>query len=471
VPRVLNVLFKWKWLIVLCAFAVAVPVAVIVFLKAPQYQVSMKVLVKSARAELAMSLSGPAERIVNWPVTVQILNSAIQILKSQDLLETAVKESNFPLLAPDVESTPVTRERAMMQLRNRLSFTPVPDSNVIEIGIQDPDPAAAARLLNTLAALYLKRHADLHAGGEHTTTFFDQQVKFHRERFDRAQAELEQFQQRDNIISIKDEMDLNLNKLTAMEGSLKELNAEISAVAKEVTALEAQISDQPQEITKERVIMVNPEITSMRTKMVDLERQRDELLQRYTPKSRFVADKEAEIATLRKALEAREPNIHGDTVVAQNRLRDALSQIHLQKRAALAAAEARRDVLRREKSSYESRLSVLKDRTFDLARLRGDFDLARDTYFMYEKKAEEARVSRAMDEQNLTSSSVVQAASAPILPLPRGLTIAAGVSGIAGLVLGVTVAFLLEFCNLTVKDEKDVERFLQLPVLATVRHF
>jgi uncharacterized protein involved in exopolysaccharide biosynthesis len=86
-----------------------------------------------------------------------------------------------------------------------------------------------------------------------------------------------------------------------MEGTLKDLQAEIQSAAGEVAALEAQLKEHPDEITKERSIVLNPEVTAMRTKLVDLERQRDELLQRYTPQSRFVKDKEAEIATSRPA--------------------------------------------------------------------------------------------------------------------------------------------------------------------------
>jgi uncharacterized protein involved in exopolysaccharide biosynthesis len=470
VPRVLNVLFKWKWLIVLCAFAVVVPVSIVVFLKAPQYDVKTKLIVKATRADLAMNLSSAGERIVSLPVTLQVLNSEIQILKSQDLLSAAVAESKYPLVT-DGEQSPIAKERAMQQLRGRMSFNAVPDSNVIEVSLQDPDPQAASRLLNTLSQLFLRKHAAIHASGAETAAFFEQQVAFHKAKFDRASQALEQFQERDNIISIKDEIDSNLTKLTAMEAQLKELRAEIQAGSNELVALEQHLKAMPEEVLKERTVMINPEVSTMRTKLVELERQRDELLQRYTPKSRFVVDKEAEIAAIRASIDTREPVVTGDTVVAMNRIKDTLSQQHLQKQASLAAASAKRDALMKEKKSYEARLDVLKDRTFELGRLRGDFDLARETYFMYEKKAEEARVSRAMDDEKITNAAVVQPATVPIIALPRGLMTAGAASGIAGVVLGVAMAFVLEFFNLTVKDEKDVERFLQVPVLATVRQF
>src|SRR4029077_7423958 len=105
----------------------------------------------------------------------------------------------------------------------------VPDSNVIEVTIQDPDSRQAARLLNTLGGLYLKKHAALQAGGENTPEFFANQVIFHREKFETARQALERFQEKDNIVNISQEMDQNLNRLMAMEGTLKELQAEIES--------------------------------------------------------------------------------------------------------------------------------------------------------------------------------------------------------------------------------------------------
>lgn len=476
VPKILNVVFKRKWLILACMLAVVVPVAAVTLLKPYTYEVSTKILVKTARANLAMNLSS-SERaaalnpLVTSPVTIQVLNSEIQILKSDDILNAAVKAADYPLVGSDQPDTPVNRERAMLSLRTRLTFTPLPDSNVIEVKIQDASAQNATKLINAMSALYLKKHATLQSGGESASDFFVQQVQFHRDRFERTRKELEAFQEKDNIVDLKAEMDFNLAKVTGMEAQVKDIQTDIATMTKEIAVLEQQARDLPEEITKERTVMINPEVTAMRTKLVDLERQRDDLLNRYTPKSRFVVDKENEIAVLKKALADREQTVAGDMILSQSRLRELSMQGLLQKQVALDAAIAKRASVMNEKKSYEARLDVLKDRSFDLGRLRGDFEMARDTYFLYERKAEEARVSKAMDEEKLANAAILQEAIAPIVPLPRGLALAGAISGVAGVILGVALAFGLEFFNVTIQDEKDVERFLQVPVLATVRQF
>jgi uncharacterized protein involved in exopolysaccharide biosynthesis len=469
-PKLLNPLFKWKWLIVLMTFAVALPVALVLFFRTPTYEVKMRILIKSARAQAAMNLTG-GQSVISPAVTLPILNSEIQVLKSLDLLIPAIQQSGYPLLASDQEDTPLIRERALLTLRGRMNYSPVPDSNVIEVSVVDADPKAAAGLLNALAALYFKKHATLQAGGENTHEFFTRQVALHKARLENRRDLIEKFSAKDNIINLNAEMEANLTRLLAMENTLKELQGELESGTKEIAALERQLKDQPEEITRERTVMVNPEVTAMRTKLVDLERQRDELLQRFTPANRLVKDKESEIVTLKAAIEAREQTVVGNTVVAQNTVRNALSQQLVGRRAAVEAIAAKRSALLEEKKAYEQRLQVLKDRSFDYQRLRGEFEVARDNYFMYEKKAEEARVSRAMDEENIVNAGIIQQARPPLIALPRNLLMWGPVSAMAGCLLGVALALALEFFNPTLKDETDVERFLQVPVLATVRHF
>ena len=470
-PKLLNAVFKWKWLIVATTFAVAIPVALVLFFRTPMYEVRMKIVIQAARLQTAMNLTAPAQGMFAPAVTPQIVNSEVQILKSPDLLIPAIEQSSYKLLAPGQADTPIARERALQGLRMRMSFNLVPDSNVIEVSIQDPDSRQAARLLNVLAGLYLKKHAALQAGGDSTPEFFANQVKFHAAKFDRARQALERFQEKDNIVNISQEMDQNLSRLMAMDGTLKDLQADIESTSKEVAALEAQVKEQPEEVTKENRLMLNPEVTAMQTKLVDLQRQRDELLQRYQPTSRFVKDKDAEIAVLKATIASKERNIVGETVYAQNHVKEVLVQQLLAKRVALEAATAKKKALTTEKKAYDDRLDVLKDRSFDLGRLRGDFDLARETYFMYERKAEEARVSRAMDEENIANAGVLQEPKPPVIALPRNLLTWGPVSAAAGGILGLALALVLEFFNLTIKDERDAEQFLQVPVLATVRHF
>ncbi|MGB4780451.1 hypothetical protein, partial [Candidatus Methylomirabilis sp.] len=247
------------------------------------------------------------------------------------------------------------------------------------------------------------------------------------------------YQGKHKIIDLNQEITLNLTVLSKLEGALKEIQAAIEGAEKEIGTLEQQGKQQPNQISTQKTVMVHPEVTSSSSKLIELERQRNELLQRYTPQSRFVLDKENEIAAL--------------------------------KRMALDSLKANRRALLQEMAPYQARLNLLKSRSPDLERLQQELNSARDNYLLSTKKMEEFRISRVMDEEKMINVAILQEAVAPVFPLPRGVMIALVLAAISGLVLGVGSVFALEFLNVTIKHEDDVERFLDVPVLATIRQF
>ena len=182
-------------------------------------------------------------------------------------------------------------------------------------------------------------------------------------------------------------------------------------------------------------------------------------------------DKEAEIAASRERLAEKQPTIVDATVHARNSTKESLRQQLMAKTALLSSLEGRKRSLMQETNSYAGRLDVLKAKAIGLVRLRQENSIARENFLLYRKKAEEARIAAAMDEQKLINTGIMQKAPVPVLPTGRGLAIALAFGTLAGLSLGVGSAFTLEFFNSSVQHENDVERFLQVPVLATIREF
>ena len=470
-PRILNVLFKRKWWLVVCTLAVAVPVGVMTYRKAPEYETSAKVFVRNARADPTLSPIGVADRTIAVSVTPTVINSEIQILKSLDLVKQTIEKTAYPLLKTPDDATPGEQERALQGVLARLSVTPVVDSNVIDVKFRDGDPARAAGFVNTLTTLYLDKHTQVHRGARDAAGFFEDQAGRYAAQFEKTRQAVVQFQDDAKIIDLGDEMTQNLNRLFALEAQLKDIQGQIEGAEKETRVLEQLIAELPDEQPTQRTITTNPEVTLLRTRLIDLERQRDELLSRYTPNSRLVVDKEAEIAALRERLGVKQETIVDATIVARNSTKENLRQQLMAKASLTSSLEGRKHSLIRETTSYSTRLELLKGKSHEYAKLRQENAIARENFLLYRKKSEEARIAVAMDEQKLINTGIMQNAPVPVLPTGRGLTIAVAFGTIAGLALGVGSAFTLEFFNSSVQHESDIERFLQVPVLATIREF
>jgi capsular polysaccharide biosynthesis protein len=87
---------------------------------------------------------------------------------------------------------------------------------------------------------------------------------------------------------------------------------------------------------------------------------------------------------------------------------------------------------------------------------------------LYLKKAEEARITAAMDRENLLNVRLVDNARVPISPIAAGVFLSLVLAAMVGLGGGMGGALALEYLRPTFHSALDVEKHLELPVLALI---
>jgi len=161
----------------------------------------------------------------------------------------------------------------------------------------------------------------------------------------------------------------------------------------------------------------------------------------YTAKLRVISDLEVELAKAEAAL------------VGSQSTPSTVS---------LAAKRAR---LSRSLREQEAERAPLPGIERELKQLELDVKVALTAYEAVDKELKEAdiKLSYAMPEVRLVSQ-----ADAPQLPTSPVRLKIAGVSLLSGLVMGVGLAFFLEYINRRVRGIRDVEEFVGVKVLATI---
>jgi len=145
----------------------------------------MKILVRHERAESVVS----AERVspAQWStqVTEEELQSEAELIKSTDLLGRVIVACDLQnlgdrsFLGEGKDSEEQRIARAVLKLEKDLSVAPIKLTNLIGVSYESTDPQLAAKVLNSLASLYLDKHLAIHrAPGEFE--FFHQQAEQYR---------------------------------------------------------------------------------------------------------------------------------------------------------------------------------------------------------------------------------------------------------------------------------------------------
>ncbi len=468
---ILHVIFKRKRLIAVLFLAVALPGVIGTALRKPSYVATAKVMVSQTRSDPTVQ---PTDVTKLEPIQLNdsLVNSEVQILGSRDLIEKVVRglaTSGDGSSVPHLTGTGSTFGEQVLAMSQNLTTTPIKGSNVIQIDYKSSDPSGGARTVNRVVDEYLAYHAVVH-GSWGLSRFYDEQRRTLEQSLHKAEEQLSRFTDAEGVVSPKDEIQATVRQVGEISSSLREANNSISGTEERIRAIRDQVASQPEVVKRSQSVEISPVITQLSTQLVDREVDRVTLLRKYTDKDRHVRDNSEEITDLKANIETElrdHPTVVTHQLFRTNPIREERLRTLLDLESQLREMRARQAMLDEELSRANRRLVALQQKSIQFDYLDEEVKNRRESYELYVKRKEEARISQAMDEQKLVNIDVVQR---PALPLPRSdmARISVALAVIAGLTIGVGGAFAREYVSHSMRAESDVAQYLHLPLLASI---
>jgi uncharacterized protein involved in exopolysaccharide biosynthesis len=470
-PRqILHVLFKHKRSITLTFLVVSLPVLITTFLRPTRYLAAAKVLIKPSRAYLVSPIAGESK--LDVPPSPEMINSEIQIIKSREVLQRLVTE----IPNPQQESTNGSKDNGAVDIKGRvlamekyLEVSPIPASNIIQISLTSEHPEWVAKVVNRAAELYLDQHLKVHKT-QGVGQFYDEQDKKLQSELLKAEKALKEYQEKEGIVDVGQEVTSNLGALATFERNLKETESAIRETEERIAILTAQLKEQRQNVQTGATASTSPVYNKIRDRLVQLELERNNLLLRYTPKDRLVMDKQKEIAELKERLSEEVRKMVGSESASLNSIHDGILNSLLGARVQLQGLKERRNTLMKQVAAYSSVAAEKKRKSYEYDRLQQEVNAKKEALGLYKKKAEEARISEAMDERKFGNASILERATPPLQRAGFSPWITVLATILISIAVAVAGAFAIEFFNTTLKDEADVEGKIGLPVLATIQY-
>jgi polysaccharide biosynthesis protein PslE len=471
--RILYVLFKQKRIICAVFLALSAPALIYLLLRPVEYTARSKVLVKPSREFLNISPSAGGQTALTLFPTAEIINTEIEIIKSPQLAERLVRDVPFP---DEDGKVPQSLTEAEVKSQARwmkylIQATPDKKSTVIEISMTTPyQQDWTAKAVNRAAELYLEEHLKVHRT-QGIGEFYDEQEKKLELQLTQAVEALQAFQVKEKIIDAPAEITADLGAWAAFDKSLKQTESEIRETEQKVSALDDQLKQQKATISSGTNITENPVYTQIRNRLTGLELERDGLLQRYTPEDRTVKDKQKEIDDLKKKLETVKPTSVGSENISLNDVHRRILNELLGARVQLKALNEKKAALTQQVENYSSAAADKKRKGFEYDRLLRDVNVKKANLDLYKQKAEEARISDAMDEQKFSNAYILERANPPLGRAGRSFLVLAMITLIGSAGAAIAAAFGIEYFNSTLRNEGDIEDQIGLPVLATIQSY
>ncbi len=483
VRDVASVIFRHKLLLCVTFLAVALGTAAITFLMPNEYESRMKILVKNTRSDVPITPEqtvGATGTFIENDVSENQINSEIELLTSEDLLKQVVTEcglygSSSSLSAklglkeaPSSQATQV--EEAAKKLAKDLVITPVKKANIIEIKYASRSPEKAAAVLRKLGDLYLEKHVKLHRPPG-TYEFFKTQADQSEAQLQDAEKRLSSFQQSMNVVSLTQQKDQTVQKLTEAKSKLLETEAFLREVSDRIAKVQQQLETlAPRVVTQSRALPNQYSAERLNTLIVELQNKRTQLLTKFRSDDRLVREVDQQLKNTRAALDKASQETATEQSTDLNPLRQTLEAELARGKVDQAGAAGRREMLAGQVKDYEAQLSRLEGITAEYEDLARQKKESGDNYQLYKKKEEEARITDELDQSKITNVSVAEAPVQSSLPVKpnRPLNLILGVS--LGVLLSIGSVVIAEFLRDTVLTPRELELLTGQKVLASLSH-
>jgi uncharacterized protein involved in exopolysaccharide biosynthesis len=471
------VLFR-HWRIMLATFAVIVLGFVAYALFVPEtYTAETEILVKRERVDPVVTTDSNQMPLVTPAVSEEDLNSEVELLRSEDLLKRVVIACGLDKQPPSLLGRLILRlslgpdkarlavPLAIRALRKKLEVEAIRKTNLVRATYQSPDPTLAANVLNTLTALYLQKHLEVHRPPG-TLAFFQRQTDQYWKGLQVAEENLANFNRSQDTVSATMEKSADQQKLADFEASLREINITTAATEGRIHTLRAQLAKTPTRLMT-KISTNSLLMQQLRSTLLDLQLKRTSMNGKYAADYVPLRDLEAEIAETKAAIAKEEAlPLHDDTT-DQNPTYLWLSDELAKATTDLASLQRQKAATEGQVRGYRSELLVLDSKDLRQKNLLRTEKIQEANYILYQQKREEARISDALDQKHIVNVTVAAAAMEPALPssltplmlLAFGCVLASGAS--------VGVAYGAEHFSTSLPRPDAVRLLLEAPVLAS----
>ncbi|MDX1944670.1 MAG: hypothetical protein SFU86_04620 [Pirellulaceae bacterium] len=477
------------WRLSLGAFcAVLLVTAVGLMLMPRTYQSEARLFVRFGR-ENNLDPTATTGQVVTVNETRESeLNSLLEVLKSRAILDKLVDSlgPDFilsgrvdPVRAQSAERPPAERlaepqmvqpsrahQQAISSLEKMLEIFVPRKSNIIMVSCQGRSPEQAQTIVNRLVEIYLDEHVRVHqTPGSYE--FFAEQTSRSKEQWENASEKLRAEKNRLGIVTL-DGKRLQLQAELA-DNETKQLanQAELSASEAKIASLEALIAKLPATVVTQQSQAQNMAFDNMRGTLFNLESREQELAAKMNPNHPQLIAIREQIAELRRTItEQPQQRVHATEAV--NPARQSLELALLTERSQADGLRGRADSLVALRGRLQADLESLNANETAFALLQQEVDQAESRHVAYAEKLEQARLNRSLDEERISSLSLVQPASYAAKPSgPRRLYVLA-----AGLLLALMTAAGLPLAgtwlNPTLESAAELAQLLELPLVGNL---
>jgi uncharacterized protein involved in exopolysaccharide biosynthesis len=205
----------------------------------------------------------------------------------------------------------------------------------------------------------------------------------------------------------------------------------------------------------------------LKSKLLELELKRTELLTKFQPSYRLVKEVEEQIGQAKLAIDAEDRKPLRDELTEVNPEYEWADSERLKAVVELQELLKRQHVSRAQLAGYKQTAEGLGENVLTQDDLQRRLKAAEDKYLVYANKREEARIEDALDENGILNVTLAQEPRVPALPA-WPVWAATCLSFAAAFIFSTGTAFAADYLDPSFRTTDEVARVLGAPVLVAL---
>ena len=458
-------MWRYRWWGMALAWIAGVAAGLVIYQMPDKYESTARVHVDT-QSVLRPLMAGLAVQ----PNIDQQITMLSRTLISRPNVEKLINMADLDLGV----NTPEEREALITRLSKDLRIASSDRTNLFMLSYADTRPERAQRVVQSLLSLFVESGlGNKRQDADAARRFIEEQIHSYEQKLTEAENRVKEFRLR-NMGVLGDGAQDYISQIGAMTAQLQQAQLEQREAMNGRDALQRQLVGEEPVLLPQAPSQSAVSVPEIDGRIDVLRRSLDELLLRYTDKHpdvtgtrRLIEELEAQKRTQVEAMQAAGGSQFGAL--------DA-NPYFQQMKLALAQAESRVASLNARVAEFQSRLDQLRERArlvpeveAELAQLNRDYAVHKTNYDALVARRESANIAVEMNTQTgVADFRVIDPPTLATKPSAPNRLLLIPVAGLAGLIAGFALTFLISQLRPAVVDPRGLREVTGLPVLGTV---
>lgn len=429
--KLFSIIGEQKKVIIPIIVICTVLAIIVAFVLPKSYQSNTLVRIKSSNNS---AMSGMAAMAAGFGIDVGGSSSAspenyIELMKSREVLEPIIEQVDMP----EEDKEKLTTENF---IKKYLEITNTKKTDLINITAYGKTPEEAKMISQSIADNFLTLMTKLNKEGNSSAiNFLNDRMAIAKEEMETAENKLQAYQQEKGIYSPDDQAKALIDRLSAYDTNIAQLEAQEQANSAKLQDVTGQLEQQNSSLL-EYNISDNDAIMNLRTAIVNKQVELVGLQQRYTEEHPDVIRAREELAELKKSLDREIQSAVNSKSATLTPVQGNLLMEKVQTETAEAVTSASLDALKAKQQEAEGNISTLSADSVEYMRLLRDKNITSEVYTNLVKAYENTRIQEAQESMDI---QIIDAANLPRedMPAKPNKKIIAAI----GFVLGIMISF------------------------------